>query len=159
MTTKDVKNWESPTTVTPGVEDVSLDEMDYATKLALWRVYQEDIEQTRAKQSEVKAAIHRQMQNDEALEVPHPEIECRITFTTTYDQDALRPLLESEALTDEVRDEGYKQPWTETIDHPGAFNMTKVLPWKKYGKTVADVIERATHKDPSGLSIKIRKGK
>ncbi len=78
----------------------------------------------------------------------------------SYDQGRLRPALEVEGIpAEEMVGEGkaYREPWTETVEHEGKFNVQQLQKLaRKYGGRLPEIIEAATVPGRRRLVVKAK---
>lgn len=161
-----VKNWESAEADTEAAEPLVVnpyDEMEDETCLNAWVALEEQRTRAEEQQHFIAATLNRRMLERKAKEIPHRLVACIMKETKTVDQEGLLPLLELDVLTQEILDEGFTPKHTRTPEPfvvPAQFHLQKVNMWvRKYGDPVGDVVAAATTVFPSGVSIKLRKGK
>lgn len=66
------------------------------------------------------------MQGQGASDLPDDTYTCKLKERGTYNQHALTPLLE--LLPDAEVGRCYRPPWTETVEHPGRWELAKLRP-------------------------------
>ena len=126
---------------------------DLQDKITRYWNLTEVAETSRAKADELKFEILQDMKRDGATAVPHPDLEVQLKPGRPKAlDDVLRPLLETE-YADELIDKGAytppKQVMTDSKWHLGILKQ-----FSKYGKGIAEIIERGTLRESETLQIK-----
>ena len=111
---------------------------------------------SRAKADELKFEILQDMEREGATAVPHPDLEVQLKPGRTKAlDDVLRPLLETEHA-DELIDTGAYTPPKQVMTDP-KWHLGILKQFSKYGKGIAEIIDRGTLRESSTLQIKEKK--
>ena len=108
---------------------------------------------SRAKADELKFEILQDMKREGATAVPHPDLEVQLKPGRPKAlDDVLRPLLETEYADELIDSEAYTPPKQVMTDPKWHLGILKQF--SKYGKGIAEIIERGTLRESPTLQIK-----
>ncbi len=120
-----------------------------------WNLY-EVSKTSRAKADELKFEILQEMEREGATAVPHPDLEVQLKPGRPKAlDDVLRPLLETEHA-DELIDKGAYTPPKQVMTDP-KWHLGILKQFSKFGKDIAEIIERGTLRESPTLQIKEKK--
>ncbi len=126
---------------------------DLQDKITRYWNLTEVAETSRAKADELKFEILQDMKRDGATAVPHPDLEVQLKPGRPKAlDDVLRPLLETE-YADELIDKGAYTPPKQVMTDP-KWHLGILKQFSKYGKGIAEIIERGTLRESETLQIK-----
>jgi len=117
---------------------------------------QEQVKQALEVRDRLTFEAERRMLERRATAIDHPDIECILKYPSpTYDYGLLAAL--KEKVSDEVLYEGYTPAHEETVQVKESWDMRTVKTWRKYGKLIADIIDRAVIFGQPRVSVKVKK--
>lgn len=127
---------------------------DNATLVGIWLDANEELERLSEIRGRVEWFLQRRMEDDGATVYETGTHKVELKASVRYDQGRLTPILELLAQDELTDARAYEPEHEETHTVPAKWNMTKLKPFARYGKAIADIIEDAKLQGPSRVAIK-----
>ena len=135
-------------------ESAHLDWWEWPAVLEEAVAAQEAIDFLRARLNELHVEMKRRLQQDGATEYVGENGKAKLVETgASYDHLRLNTLLEVLTTSELVEAGALVEPYEKVVDVPRSWNVTKLRPFAKRGKVVADIIAAA--RIPGNVVVKV----